>query len=402
MSETTTATDVQQQEQAQPQTEQQQATAFNPFADNSWSEATDFSQFQQQQEQPSVPDNNNNNEGEVEEEVVDADEWLKNTFGFENADSAKAEIEELRKLRESASTKEEIKFANEASENFFNLLKEGKEDDIYNYLQEKKRIEKLTSSDVDDNTAAEIIKLNMQKKYKDLTESEIEYKFNKQFGVPAKPVQQDVETDEEYNERLSNWESKVKDIKTEMMIEAKLARPELERLKSELTLPDIKRESGQQGPTQEELEAQAKFVDSFKQSAKNALNSFDGFNVMVKDEEVEIPLSYSVSQEEKAAIEAQISQFAESNFDANAILANRWLTEDGELNTAQVIRDLALLQSEGKINQKFVNEAASKRLAEHIRRTSNISVTSRTPQQTFSPEQKSDYDKQVEFIWKNS
>ena len=187
-----------------------------------------------------------------------------------------------------------------------------------------------------------------------------------------------------------------------MMIEAKLAKPELEKLKSELTLPDIKRESQSQGLTQEELEAQAKFVDSFKQSAKNALNSFDGFNVMVKDEEVEIPLSYAVSQEEKSAIEAQIAQFAESNFDANAILADRWLTENGELNTNQVIRDLALLQSDGKISQKFVNDAASKRLAEHIRRTSNISVTSRTPQQTFSPDQKSDRDKQIEFIWKNS
>lgn len=400
MSETTTATDVQQEQQPQVE-QQQQAPAFNPFSDNSWTESkpsfTD-EPTQEQHQQPSVPQQNND-EGE---EVVDADEWLKSTFGWENAESAKAELEELRQLRESASTKEEIKFANEASQKFFDLLKEGKEDDVYNFLQEKKRIEKLTASDVDDNVAAEIIKLNMQKKYKDLTDSEIEYKFNKQFGIPSKPVQQDIETDDEYQERLSNWESKVKDIKTEMMIEAKLAKPELERLKSELTLPDIKGQSKTQEPTQEELAAQAQFVESFKQSAKNALNSFDGFNVSVKDEEVDIPLSYAISQEEKSAIEAQMVQFADSNFDANAILADRWLTESGELNTSQVIRDLALLQSDGKINQKFVNDAASKRLAEHIRRTSNISVSSRTPQQTFSPEQQSDRDKQIEFIWKNS
>ena len=398
MSETATTTEVQQQEQ--PQAEQQQTAAFNPFSESSWTENNQANPSQVDA-QPSIPEQTNNQQ-EDEEEIVDADAWLKNTFGWENTESAKAELDELRKLRESASTKEEVKFANEASEKFYDLLKEGKEDDLYNFLQEKKRIEKLTSSEVDDNIAADIIKLNMQKRYKDLTEAEIEYKFNKQFGVPAKPVQQDIETDDEYQERLSNWESKVKDIKTEMMIEAKLAKPELEKLKSELTLPDIKRESQSQGLTQEELEAQAKFVDSFKQSAKNALNSFDGFNVMVKDEEVEIPLSYAVSQEEKSAIEAQIAQFAESNFDANAILADRWLTENGELNTNQVIRDLALLQSDGKISQKFVNDAASKRLAEHIRRTSNISVTSRTPQQTFSPDQKSDRDKQIEFIWKNS
>jgi hypothetical protein len=65
------------------------------------------------------------------------------------------------------------------------------------------------------------------------------------------------------------------------------------------------------------------------------------------------------------------------------------------------VRDLALLQSEGRINQKFVNDAAAKRLAEHIKKTSNVTVSSRTPQQTFSPEQKSDREKQIEFIWKN-
>lgn len=404
MSETTTTQDVQQEQPLQTTEQQPSAPAFDPFADNSWAEnkpSFDESQVrvQGQEQESSVSDTNNNEE----EEIVDADEWLKNNFGWENAESAKTELEELRKLRESATTKEEIKFANEASEKFYRLLQEGKEDDVYNFLQEKKRIEKLTSSELDDNLAAEVIKMNMQKKYKDLTASEIEYKFNKQFGVPAKPVQQDVETDDEYQQRLSNWEDKVRDIKTEMMIEAKLAKPELERLKSELTLPDIKGLSeGSQGPSQEELAAHEKLVNSFKDSARNALNTFDGFNVSVKDEEVDIPLSYAISQEEKGVIAQQIERFADSNFDANAILAERWLTDDNQLNTAQMIKDLALLQSEGKINQKFVNDAASKRLAEHIKRTSNISVTSRTPQQTFNPEQRTDFDKQVEYIWKNS
>lgn len=401
MSETTTTQDVQQ-EQQQTQTEQQ-APAFNPFADNAWVEnkpSFDDNQGQQQQAQPSLPQDNNKTE--ETEEVVDADEWLKSTFGWENTDSAKAELDELRKLRENASTKEEIKFANEASEKFYRLLQEGKEDDVYNFLQEKKKIEKLTASELNEDLAAEVIKTNMQKKYKDLTASEIEYKFNKQFGVPAKPVQQDVETDDEYQQRLSSWEDKVRDIKTEMMIEAKLAKPELERLKSELTLPDIKSANeGNQGYSQEELAIHEKLVNSFKDSAKSALNSFDGFNVSVKDEEVDIPLSYAISQEEKSAIAEQIERFADSNFDANAILADRWLTDDNQLNTAQMIKDLALLYSEGKMSQKFVNDAASKRLAEHIRRTSNISLNSRTPQETFSPDQKSNFDKQVEFIWKN-
>jgi hypothetical protein len=87
----------------------------------------------------------------------------------------------------------------------------------------------------------------MAQKYKDLTREEIDYKFNKQFGIPNRPVQKDIETDEEYQDRLSNWESKARDVETELMIEAKLAKPELERFKSELVLPDIQFESHKSG-----------------------------------------------------------------------------------------------------------------------------------------------------------
>jgi hypothetical protein len=217
-----------------------------------------------------------------------------------------------------------------------------------------------------------------------------------------------METDEEYQERLQNWEAKAKDIETEMFIEAKLAKPELEKFKNELVLPDVQfeNESKDYEPTQEELEAQAELMNQFKESAKAALSSFDGFNVSVKDEEVEIPLSYAVSDEEKNAVASQLDRFADANFDANVVLAERWLKEDGkggyQLNTNQIIRDLTLLQSDGKMNQKFVNDAASKRLTEYIKKTSNVSVTSQTAQSTFNPSTKSELDKQIEYIWKNS
>lgn len=413
MSETLNTTNTQETAQENVQTSQetaQPAVQFNPFSDSSWADAP-----VQQQQQPvsleettttSSPDTQ---EKEEEEEIVDANDWLKREFNWENADAAKAEIEELRKLRETATSQAEIEFANEQSAKFFKLLQDGKEDDLYSFLEQKKKIDRLSSADLNAATAADIIKLNMQQKYKDLTPSEIEYKFNKQFGIPNRPNQKDIETDEEYQERLQSWESKVKDIETEMFIEAKLAKPELEKYKSELILPDIQFGETQSAkePTQEELEAQKAFISSFKQNAQNALKSFDGFSVSVKDEEVEIPLSYAVSDEERGVVSEQLERFADNNFDANVILAERWLKDDGkggyEINTSQVIRDLTLLQSEGRVNQKFVNDAAAKRLAEHIRKTNNVTVSSRTPQQTFNPEgTKSEMEKQIDYIWKNS
>lgn len=405
MSETTTNTP---QENVQ-ESVQENVQTFNPFSDSAWSETPDLANnvTQQQPDQEAATTSSPDTQEEYEEEIVDADEWLKTQFGWDNADAAKEEIE---RLRSSASSQAEIEFANEQSAKFFKLLQEGKEDDLYSFLENKKKFDRLSSiTDLDTRSAAEIIKLNMQQKYKDLTPAEIEYKFNKQFAVPNKPNQGEMETDDEYQERLQSWEAKAKDIETEMFIEAKLAKPELEKFKNELVLPDVQFESESQSyqPTQEELEATEALMNQFKESAKAALSSFDGFSVSVKDEEVEIPLSYAVSDEEKTAVASQLERFADANFDANVVLAERWLKDDGkggyQLNTNQIIRDLTLLQSDGKMNQKFVNDAASKRLTEYIKKTSNVSVTSQTAQSTFNPSSsKSELDKQIEYIWKNS
>ena len=365
----------------------------NPFLESSWANPQDIS------EEGSSASTSQSSYQE-EEEILDPNEWLKREFSWESTEQAKAELEELRSFRE-RQEEQEIEFENEESLNLFRLFKEGKQDDVYSYLENRRKLDKLLTSEVNKETAADIIKLSLQNTYKDLTPEEIEYRFKREFGVPEKPVQRDIETDEEYAERLSSWESKVKDVETDLLIEAKLARPELEKMKSELVFPDIEDGREQSQLTQEELEVQAQYIDQFKEIAAEQLVNFDGFSVSVKDEEVEIPLSYAISDEEKQYVAGQLERFAEANFDANVILAERWLDDKGNIDTSQVVKDLALLLSEGKMSQKFVNEAASKRLAEHIRRTSNISL-GRAPQQTFNPESKSDRDKQIEYIWKNS
>ena len=380
-------------QQEQQQEQQQQVELPNPFLETSWADpGAPSSGYESQSPQ----------QEEYEEEIVDADEWMKREFNWDSAEAAKAEIEELRQLRESAQTQSEIEFANEQSAKFFRLMQEGKEDEIYSFLENKKKLDRLVSSDLDRNTAAEIIKLSMQQKYQDLTPDEIEYKFKKQFSIPSKPTQRDIETDDEYEERVSEWENSVKDIETEMFIEAKLARPELEKYKNDLVLPEVEFENGPTQFTQEELEMREAIFNNYYDAAQRALDEFDSLSVTVKDEEVEIPLSYNLSYEEKSFIAEKLETFAENDLDANAILADRWLTEDGQIDTKQIIQDLAVLYSEGRIGQKFANDAAAKRLSEYMRKSSNVSLNTRTAQNTFGePSNKTDLDRQIEHIWKN-
>jgi len=364
-----------------------QANLSNPFSEQNWAEPEvkdpgSNEQFQPQQQQQEQQ------QEEADEEIYDANEYLKQKLGFDDWDTAASEIEQLKKSKDSSS----LKFENEESRKYYEYAKEQKEDDLLAFLQEKKKIEKLANADIKDaNTAAEIIKLSMYQKNKELEQDEIEFLFKEKFNIPEKPEQNYDELDSEYEQRVSKWESKVNEIEKRLVIEAKLAKPELEKIKSQLVLPEISPK--QSTFTQEEIEAQKKYINDFFVSANEVVNSFDGFSATVKDEGVDFNVAYTPSQEERQVVTEQLREFAENNLDANVIFAQRWVNDDGTLNTKQMTKDLFLLQNEGKIAQKYVNDAANKRLAMHLKKQSNINLSS-TNNGTFSPNnQQSEMDK---------
>lgn len=164
---------------------------------------------------------------------------LKDKFGYQSPEDVVKEIEELRVLKAAPPPAAEIKFENDASEKLFTAIQKGDRKEVYNILAQQERLDSLTTKEVNKDTAAEIIKLGMQLKYKDLTQAEIDYKFNKQFAVPREPVQSDTELDEDFDTRKAEWKSLVEDVEMNKMIEAKLTKPELEAAKSKLVLPEV-------------------------------------------------------------------------------------------------------------------------------------------------------------------
>jgi len=163
---------------------------------------------------------------------------FKEKFGYETPEAAVTEIESLRALRDNP-VKPEYKFENEESEKLFKAFQSGKKSEVYAFLEQDQRIDKYLTTDVSKENAAEIVKMGMQLRYKDLSSDEINYLFNKEFAIPAKPVQQSDEMAEEYQTRLSDWESVVQDKQMGLMIEAKKSRPEIANAKTKLVLPEI-------------------------------------------------------------------------------------------------------------------------------------------------------------------
>jgi hypothetical protein len=177
---------------------------------------------------------------EEQQQIVPATfEILKEKFGYESPEAAVAEIESLRVLKSQPPATEAPKFENEFNEKLYKAIQAGQVKEVTQLLAQQERLDSLTTSEVNESNAADIIKLGMQLEYKTLTQAEIDYKFNKQYALPKEPVQSDSELDEDFAQRKAEWQEKVTDIQMSRMIDAKMAIPKLVTAKSEIKLPEI-------------------------------------------------------------------------------------------------------------------------------------------------------------------
>lgn len=328
----------------------------------------------------------------VQDEVVDANEYLKQNLGYQDWEEAKKDIEELRKLKEQPK-QEFIK-----GEDFW----KEKEQEIFDKLNKRAELRKLESLDITNaNDAAYVIKSNLRAKYPELDERDISDMFDENYSRLPKPIQKFDQTDEEFEAEVKLWESREDAINRKIVRDAKIAKPELIKLQNQIELPDIPTKNAVQELSQEDLQKLDDTKSAFTKSAESFIKQFNGFSAVIKDKDVEIPISYDLSKEEKAEVESSLNVFVEKGLDANAVFAKRWLNEDGTLNAESVIKDMALLLSGEKISQKYVNDAANKRLEAYLKDKKNISVSgSSSPvQNNFGATQESQMKEMQDFFW---
>lgn len=195
---------------------------------------------------------------------------FKEKFGYPTPEVAIQDIEALRAFR-AAPPVAEVKFENEQSKRVMEALQAGNFKDVYDVLHQQMNIDRLTTGDMTPEAAAEVVKLGMQLKYKDLTPAEINYKFNKQYALPAKPGMLPAEDQDEYTERVATWQAQVDDRQMELMIDAKLARPELTSSKAKLVFPTIAR------PQETEFQEWQKTVQENDQLASETTQAYKAF-----------------------------------------------------------------------------------------------------------------------------
>lgn len=347
----------------------------------------------------------------VEEKKIEIPvEWLKKEFEIEDPAILKAEREELKTLKANPPKAEEIKFADDQSKRIYELLREGgeKKKEVLKFLATQEKLETLVSSEVTKENAADIVKFGMLLKSKEsgseLTDFEINRIFNRKFQMPEKPSIEDVKSDSNiaaededkvYQERLNKWQSQVDEVNLDISIEAKQLKPDLEKAKTELVLPEIKKEiASATEPTQEDLDKAKEVADGFLQAVELGLKNLVEISTLVKDEAVEIPVSYTYTDDERKVVMEQVKSFVGNNFDSNEIFGKMWTDKDGNFDIPRMVEDLAYLNNRAKITTKLANDSASKRLKEYTKDKKNIHL----PGVTASPNGQFEPNKAVEEV----
>lgn len=281
-------------------------------------------------------------------------------YGYENPDSIVEAIKEYNTLKSTPQPQPEpIKFENEESEKLFRAWQGGKKDEVYNYLAEQKRLEQYASADVSEQTADEILKLEMQVKYKDLNLSpeEINYKFNKQYSIPKEPIKGYLEDDAEYDMRRAAWQEQVNDIKMQKIIDAKIAKPNIVAAKANLKFPELNN-TVDEGYTQ--YQENLKLGEQIEAEDREAYKIFSPEHIETKANYIDEKNGVKVDFQFKPDVEG-FNQAKEMASDVN-LLFKSFIGQDGKPDRKAFLEFIYY----GKNMQKVVMEAIKQAKTETI------------------------------------
>ena len=318
---------------------------------------------------------------------------FKNEFNYENPEQIVEDIRNFKNLQAQPPVAE-IKWEGdnvEESKNIFENLRTGNYEPLYNFLSEQQKLNALTSQEINESNAPDIIKLQMGLKYKELSQSEINYKFNKMYGIPSEPVIGADEDPDDFQIRHSEWKEKVTDIKTSMTIDAKLAKPELLSFKKELVLPSISQPQGD--PNYDNFQKEWELLDKEFAASQQAVKSFtpDSFGIKMPfiDEANKIAFDFQyVPDQESFSKTVQ----AVSN---DPLRSNAYRNPDGTIDSKASFRDEFISKNFEKIIAAAMTQAKNAAIKSMLPDNSAGSGMSRVPLET--PGEKTELQKQMEL-----
>lgn len=309
--------------------------------------------------------------------TIDYTPFIKETFGLESVDEVKTQWEAFKALKDNppAPTTAEQEFANEESKRLHELVRTGKFKEANEIIYQQIKIDELTSSEVSDLNADEIIKLGMKFTNKDLTQKEIDFKFRKEFSIPKEPVQGISEDTEDFEVRMQEWNEAVEDIKMSKTIAAKEMKPKLQAAKAQIQFPDILSPQSEIDPEYEAYKASkanvSQQVESMITPAIKALKESDvqlGFKVTDPNNQMDFDVSIAPTPEafEKAR---------QDSLSFDVWFQNLCYDKDGKFQPQNVQKLILLYNERGNYDLSIARQAVNAERARVIAKETGNNIT---------------------------
>lgn len=292
---------------------------------------------------------------------VDVNAVLKEKLGYEDWDAAANEIKSLKELKDNPLSAH--KWENETSKTMFDLIKEGKEDELFEVLKTKKEFEA-----VDSLTAEQVIKLNIKHSNKHFKDADVNDVFEEQYRLPKQPVQKEDEEDTDFSVRENEWKEATERVSRKIERDAFTAKDNILKQKEKIVFPTITKEGEKSAEQiQRELDATADYDKFFINEVETNFKNFKGFTTSFKDGDVEFPIVVNVTEDEVGQLKKDVLEDAKNQF-----IFNRWFDKDGKPNVEVMESDMYLLKNRESILSKVASDSVSAFKDHFIKTKKNI------------------------------
>lgn len=247
----------------------------------------------------------------------------------------------------------ELKFHNDVSKSVYEMITEGKMEELGMFFEQQRIL-----SNIDNMTAEQAIKLKMRIDDPELTDEDINDDFSIKFNEPD----YDMLTEQEAAKAKRRFER-------QLSSESKEAKKFLEGLKSELKLPEIKREQ-QQGLSPDDLTKEYdELSTSISTSVKDALNNMSKLTFSIEDKQQGVALNheYVIGDTDKTQLEARVKDYF-ADFESRYRQGDRY-------NGEKLAKDMFIIDNIDKIVRSAAMNAYNQGKLDKAVKTANANFS---------------------------
>jgi hypothetical protein len=289
------------------------------------------------------------------EDVIDEDDFIKS--------KTEGKFESWEQIIEALETSQMPKFENELSESLYNMIAEGKIDEVVEVLGVKKFAE-----DMDNMAEEDILKAYIKVNNPDFDDDDIESEFEENYKI------------DEYQFDESKLKREQKKLTQRMRSDVNDAKEFFGTLAQEIKFPELSGKTAvQENPEDAEMDA---MIQEYRSAYLNSLNGVENrigsLPFLWKDEKA------NVSVNGKFDIPAQeLSKYREAAVDLESYQVERYF-KDGKYQSEKLVKELYLADNFDKILNSAISQAVNQTRLEMLKQSKNIQVEPQSSG-TFKP-----------------